>query len=197
MTPTALGPTIWPAAKTIVNAAIPAGHAAGARLWRMSEVVEATSERKTAPNSRPEAKTASGCTLSTGSNVATATSAFSSASAPPPRDRCSNLAHNHDDATTAAPSITKKATTTAPASRSGRERDQSRGQQAARDERRGASDAGDKAKRVQRRVGDDEAVAEKRERRHRNAGEENSARAEPTQGVRRGERAGEVAGGVD
>ena len=91
-----------------------------ARLWRTSEVVEATSDRKTAPNSSPDANTASGLTLSTGSSVAIASSALSRASALPPRDRCRSRAHSHDEATTAAPSMTKKAMTTVPARRSSR-----------------------------------------------------------------------------
>ena len=93
-------PTIWPAANTIVKAAMPAGHGAGGRLWRTSAVVEATSDRKTAPNSRPEANTASGCVLSTGSSVASASSALRSASDSPPRKRCSIPAQSHDEAMT-------------------------------------------------------------------------------------------------
>ena len=100
--PTRLGPTIWPAANTIVNAPMPAGHAAGGRLWRTSAVVDATSERNTrAEQQRPRRTTASGCALSTGSSVATASSAFSIASDSPPRKRCSRPAHSHDDAITA------------------------------------------------------------------------------------------------
>ncbi len=70
--PTRLGPTICPAAKTIVKAPMPPAQAAGGRLCRTSAVVEATTDRKTLPNSAPDANTASGCALSTGSAVATA-----------------------------------------------------------------------------------------------------------------------------
>ena len=56
----------------------PAGPQRRPRLWRTSAVVEATSDRNTAPNRRPEVNTASGCALSTGSNVASASSASGS-----------------------------------------------------------------------------------------------------------------------
>ena len=59
--PTSVGPTIWPAAKTMVNAAMPAGQAAGGRLCRTSAVVEATTDRNTLPNSAPDANTAPAC----------------------------------------------------------------------------------------------------------------------------------------
>src|SRR5690606_32820083 len=104
--PTALGPTIWPNANTIVNALMPPAHSAAGRLWRTSAVVDATSDRNTLPNSSPDAKTATGCALSTGNTVASASRPLSSASASPPRQRCSTPAHSHDEATTPRPSST-------------------------------------------------------------------------------------------
>src|SRR5690606_18589733 len=53
--PTALGPMICPAAKTMVNAAMPPDHSGAGRLCRTSAVVDATTERNTAPNSSPAA----------------------------------------------------------------------------------------------------------------------------------------------
>jgi hypothetical protein len=97
---------ICPAAKTMVKAAMPPGHAAAGRLWRTSAVVDATTERKTPPNSAPEANTTSGAALSTGINVATASRPLNRASGPPLRWRCSSPAHSHDDAITPAPSRT-------------------------------------------------------------------------------------------
>ena len=52
---------------------------------RRQVVVDATTDRNTAPNSAPEANTATGCALATGSSVATASSASSTASGWPPR----------------------------------------------------------------------------------------------------------------
>ena len=101
-----LGPTIWPAANTMVKAPMPAAHCAGGRLWRTSAVVEATRDRNTAPNKAPDANTATGCALTTGSSVATASSPLSKASGCPPLKRCSSPAHSHDDATTPSPSST-------------------------------------------------------------------------------------------
>ena len=48
----------------MVNAAMPAGQAAGAVLCRTSAVVEATSDRNTAPKSSREANTTGGQALS-------------------------------------------------------------------------------------------------------------------------------------
>jgi hypothetical protein len=102
--PTSPGPTICPPANTTANNPIPAGHAAGGRLCRTSAVVAATTDRKTLPNSAPEAKAATGWALSTSSSVASASRPFSSASGRPSRWRCSRPAHSQDEAITPAPS---------------------------------------------------------------------------------------------
>ncbi len=77
--PTMVGPTICPNANTMVNALMPAPHAAGGRLCRTSAVVEATSDKNTAPNSRPEASTTGQAEVSAGSTVARPSKAHSSA----------------------------------------------------------------------------------------------------------------------
>ena len=84
----------------------PDGQTAASQLWRTSAVVDATTDRNTAPNKAPEAKTATGCDDSTGSSVASASRPLSSDSGRPPRWRCSRPAHSHDEATTPAPSST-------------------------------------------------------------------------------------------
>ena len=71
----------------------------------MRAVVDVTSDRKTEPNSKPDANTASGRALTTGSTVASASSALRIASDSPPRKRCSMPAQSQDEAMTARPSI--------------------------------------------------------------------------------------------
>ena len=95
---------ICPAANTMVKAAMPRAQPAGGRLWRTKAVVEATTDRKVAPNSAHDSPIARTFDPATGIAVATASSAFSSASAWPPRKRCSTSAHSQDDATVHSPS---------------------------------------------------------------------------------------------
>jgi len=73
-------------------------------LWRTKAVVDATSERNTAPNNNPDASTTGHAPVSTGSSVATPSSALSSASAPPPLALSSSRAQMRADAITARPS---------------------------------------------------------------------------------------------
>jgi len=70
--PTTVGPAICPKANTVVNPLMPADHACGGRLWRTSAVVEATTDRNTAPKSMREANTAKSALLRMGTSVATA-----------------------------------------------------------------------------------------------------------------------------
>ena len=88
----------------MVKALMPAAHCACGRLWRTKAVVDATTDRNTAPNSSPDASTTGHAPVSAGRMVATPSSAFSSASAPPPWARCSRPAQMRADATTASPS---------------------------------------------------------------------------------------------
>ena len=61
-----VGPTIWPAAKTTVKALMPVAHCAGAVLCRTSAVVDATTDRNTAPTRSPEAMTLGRVAIATG-----------------------------------------------------------------------------------------------------------------------------------
>ena len=83
---------------------MPAAHCACGRLWRTKAVVDATTDRNTAPNSSPEVSTSGHARVSAGKIVATPSSAFNSASAPPPLARFSSPAQMRADATTARPS---------------------------------------------------------------------------------------------
>ena len=83
---------------------MPAAHCASGRLCRTSAVVDATTDRNTAPNSRPEASTTGQAPVSTGSTVASPSRPLSSASAPPPRARSSSPAQMREEASTASPS---------------------------------------------------------------------------------------------
>ena len=107
MKPTTVGPTIWPAAKATVKVPMPAAHWLGGRLWRTSAVVEATTDRNTPPNSRPETITSGQAVVTAGSSVATPSNAFSSASAWPFLWRSSRPAQMRDEAITASPSSAK------------------------------------------------------------------------------------------
>ena len=64
--PTTVGPAIWPAANTIVKALMPAAHSEAGRLCRTSAVVDATTERNTPPNSRPDSSTSGHAVVSAG-----------------------------------------------------------------------------------------------------------------------------------
>ena len=88
----------------MVKALMPAAHCALGRLCRTKAVVDATSDKNTAPNSRPEASTTGHAAVSAGSTVARPSRALSSASAPPPWARSSRRAQMRADATTARPS---------------------------------------------------------------------------------------------
>ena len=88
----------------MVNALIPLAHSACGRLCRTSAVVEATTDKNTPPNSRPDPSTTGHAPVMAGKMVATPSSAFSRARASPPRLRSSSPAHTRDDATTASPS---------------------------------------------------------------------------------------------
>lgn len=88
----------------MVNALMPLAQSACGRLCRTSAVVDATTDRNTPPNSSPEASTTGQAPVSAGSTVATPSSAFSRASASPPRLRSSSPAQMRDDSTTASPS---------------------------------------------------------------------------------------------
>ncbi len=67
-----VGPTICPAANTTVNALMPVAQALCGRLCRTSAVVDATTDKNTPPNSRPEASTTGHAEVSAGSTVANA-----------------------------------------------------------------------------------------------------------------------------
>ena len=67
-------------------------------------VVAATTDRNTAPNSAPDANTATAWPLATGSTVASASRPLSTAIGAPPCQRCSRPAHSQDEATTPSPS---------------------------------------------------------------------------------------------
>ena len=88
----------------MVKALMPAGHWAVGRLCRTSAVVEATTDRNTPPNSRPDASISGQAVNSAGNTVATPRSALSKARAPPPWARSSKPAHRRLEATTATPS---------------------------------------------------------------------------------------------
>ena len=83
---------------------MPVAHCAAGRLWRTSAVVEATTDRNTAPNSKPETSVTGHAALSTGSKVATPSRALSTACGWPPRKRSSRPAQSRDEATQATPS---------------------------------------------------------------------------------------------
>ena len=78
------GPSTCPNANTMVKALMPLIQASGARLCRTRAVVEATTDRKVAPNSTPDTMASSGWVDSTGSSVARPSSALRMASACPP-----------------------------------------------------------------------------------------------------------------
>ena len=87
-----------------VKAPMPEAHCALGRLCRTSTVVDATTDRNTAPNSRPDASNSGQEPPSAGSRVATPSKAFNSACGRPSLKRSSKLAHRRGDTTTATPS---------------------------------------------------------------------------------------------
>ena len=95
---------ICPLANTMVNAPIPAAHWLAGKLWRTSAVVDATTDRNTAPDNNPDTSTSGHASLIAGNMVATPDKALSSASGRPSLQRSSNQAHNCGDAITATPS---------------------------------------------------------------------------------------------
>ena len=102
--PTTEGPTIWPMANTIVNAAIPVGQSDARVLCRTSAVVEATTDKNTAPNNTPENNSAGHTEVSAGSSTAAPNSAFRVAKARPLLCRANKPAQMREEATTASPS---------------------------------------------------------------------------------------------
>jgi hypothetical protein len=67
---------------------------------------EATTDRKTLPNSAPEANTASGCGLITGKRGCDSQQGIQQGEGAAAAVPCSSAAHSHDDAITPTPSTT-------------------------------------------------------------------------------------------
>ena len=73
--PTTVGPTIWPAANTMVKALMPAAHWLCGKLWRTMAVVLATTDKNTPPNITPDSKTKGQAAVSASKTVAQPSSA--------------------------------------------------------------------------------------------------------------------------
>ena len=76
-----VGPTIWPKANTAVNALIPLGQLLGATLCLTSAVVEATKDKNTAPNNRPDKNITKNIEVIAGNSVAKESKALKMAKA--------------------------------------------------------------------------------------------------------------------
>ena len=90
--------------ESIVNALMPAPQAAWGKLCRTNAVVDATSDKNTATNNRPDASTTGQEEVSAGNSVANPNRPLSKASTWPPLYLSSRPAQMRDEATTAAPS---------------------------------------------------------------------------------------------
>ena len=94
---------ICPVANTMVKALIPVAHWDAGRLCRTKAVLDATTDKNTAPNNRPEAITATALGVNAGTMVARPNKAFRMAKAPPALARLSKPDHKRDDTKTAHP----------------------------------------------------------------------------------------------
>ncbi len=74
--PTIIGPMIWPAAKTTVNALMPAGQSCADKLCRTKAVVDATTDKNTPPKTMPDSNTTGHALVNAGRIVAAPSKAF-------------------------------------------------------------------------------------------------------------------------
>ena len=95
---------ICPIAKITVKTLMPAAHCDGTRLCFTMAVVEATTDKKTPPNNKPETSIMGHALEITRMTVATLSKAFKIDKDCPPRYRFNKPAQILDEATTASPS---------------------------------------------------------------------------------------------